>query len=46
MDALVDIGIDLPDESVIRQRCIDEINEIGSLLWIQREKDVIWSLTI
>ena len=46
MDALVDIGVDLLDESAIRQRCIDEINEIGSLLWIQREKDVIWSLTI
>lgn len=44
MDALVDIGYDLPDEETIRGRCIKEINEIGSLLWIQRERDVIWSL--
>jgi hypothetical protein len=46
MDALVKIGIDLPDESVIKGRCIEEINEVGGLLWIQREKDKIWTLEI
>ena len=42
--AFSDAKVDRLDESMVRERCIKEINEIGTLLWIQREKGVIWKM--